>query len=187
MTAHPGKSRKIGPLFAGLTLGAVLGACMALFLVKAALPSGHRPADPGLCARRLGQVAKALRARMADGTGQAPLDLAALVQADLLPADALVCPGARSLPARTARREDLESHCDYVYVAGLDAETPARTVWAFELPANHGQHHAGVVDFGGGARLARFPPGGPPAGRSLFLARIQRANDHLADRRRRRP
>jgi prepilin-type processing-associated H-X9-DG protein len=128
-------------------------------------------------------IGRGLWLYMMDNGRPAP-DLPSLIDPDLLAPKTLVCPGTGTEPAATTRPADLASHCDYVYVAGLKDLAPHEMVWAFELPANHGQEAANALYADGHVGGFVFYPSAGRQGRQAYLDLIQRTNEHLAARRR---
>lgn len=182
----PGKVARILRLMPGCALGFTVSFMVScLFEIWA----GRLGRDPELgrravCSAKLSWIHKGLYLYMADNADRPPPDLPTLVRSDLISRKMLVCPSSGAAPAATTQPADLNRHCDYIYVAGLKQDTPADLIWAFELPANHGQDAANVFQPGLSVQCVSFYPDADRRGRDSFLKSLQRTNDHLAAERR---
>ena len=74
-----------------------------------------------------------------------------------------------------SKPEALDWHCDYVYVAGLDGDSPGGLLITFELPLNHKQEYANYLRCDSAVGNIRDM--------HELMQLIQKYNDHLAAKR----
>ncbi len=105
-----------------------------------------------------------------------PPDLFALLE-EGQPTSLFVCPHSDDPNDYVLKieRSAFEQHCDYIYLAGLDGNSPATLPIVFDLSRNHGQEFANILH--GDVSVDKLET------RQLY-GLVQRSNDYLAGKRR---
>ena len=127
------------------------------------------------CTANLRDIGTAVVLYAADHNDVYPPDLKALVDTELISPRMLTCPSSGTYTAGSNERGELESHCDYIYIAGMSEEAPGELALAYELPINHRQACANVL-------FTSFAVC-PINDLSEFTALVQKSNEYLAENR----
>ena len=153
-------------------LGFIIGTVL-LFMVHPHGSGGRDLAKLAVCSTRLHGIGQSIALYQHEYDERHPPDLYALIVAGQ-PTDMLTCRSSSTDPAKTHDRDDVETNCAYVYVAGMGSDSPENLVIAYDLPLNHQQHRARFLRMDGA--VFKMPP-------NDLHFQIQRSNDELARRR----
>ncbi len=155
-----------------MSLGFIIGVLISGFLGR----HGHsrETAYRAVCGAHLHGIGQAVALYNAENDDSFPPDFYALVQSGQ-PADLFLCPGTGTLEPETNERAEFETHCDRVYVAGLDGDSPGALIMLYELPVNHSQEYFNYL---------RRDYSTTNAGGHWIHEMVQKSNDYLSEKRR---
>ena len=175
LTIIPGKWGTVLMWLVWLVLGFVVGSALINFAALSSHGIPREMARRASCQANLNHIGKAIPLYAADNDDAFPPDLKALIDENLIPPACLVCRLSGTDVAETAEREDIESHCDYIYVAGMSDEAPSELVLAYELPANHKQIGVNILFANASTEWLDDV--------SEFTPLVQKSNEYLAENR----